>query len=140
MGSTSLRFFLYLNMVTPDYFLHNSSSRSSNIIICLTKSNHVMNDFLLLNQRDNRYNNTMFHTLKSKYSLWRLTLRIFYQINTNMTYMNMLTFEHSEANPDITHCVKSVRIGSYSGPYFPAFGLNTDQDNSEYRHFLRSDS
>ena len=22
------------------------------------------------------------------------------------------------------HCVKSVRIGSYSGPYFPAFGLN----------------
>ena len=26
------------------------------------------------------------------------------------------------------HCVKSVRIQSYSGPYFPAFGL----DNSEY--------
>ena len=23
------------------------------------------------------------------------------------------------------HCVKSVRIQSYSGPYFPAFGLNT---------------
>ena len=23
------------------------------------------------------------------------------------------------------HCVKSVRIWSYSGPYFPAFGLNT---------------
>ena len=22
------------------------------------------------------------------------------------------------------HCVKSVRIQSYSGPYFPAFGLN----------------
>ena len=22
------------------------------------------------------------------------------------------------------HCVKSVRIRSYSGPYFPAFGLN----------------
>ena len=26
--------------------------------------------------------------------------------------------------------VKSVRIWSYSGPYFPAFGLNTNQ--SEY--------
>ena len=50
------------------------------------------------------------------------------------------------------HCVKSVRIRSYSGPYFPAFGLNspylsgfspnagnTDQNNSEYGHFLRSD-
>ena len=23
------------------------------------------------------------------------------------------------------HCVKNVRIRSYSGPYFPAFGLNT---------------
>ena len=24
------------------------------------------------------------------------------------------------------HCLKSVRIRSYSGPYFPAFGLNTE--------------
>ena len=24
------------------------------------------------------------------------------------------------------HCVKSVRIRSFSGPYFPAFGLNTE--------------
>ena len=24
-------------------------------------------------------------------------------------------------------CVKSVRIGSYSGPHFPAFGLNTER-------------
>ena len=27
---------------------------------------------------------------------------------------------------NIYHCVKSVHIRSYSGPYFPAFGLNTD--------------
>ena len=27
----------------------------------------------------------------------------------------------------------------YSGPYFPAFGLNKDHDNSEYGHFLFSD-
>ena len=25
-----------------------------------------------------------------------------------------------------SHCVKSVHIRSYSGPYFPAFGLNTE--------------
>ena len=25
------------------------------------------------------------------------------------------------------HCVKSVRIRSYSGPHFPAFGLNTER-------------
>ena len=35
--------------------------------------------------------------------------------------------------------MKSVRIWSYSGIYFPAFGQNTDQNNSEYGHFLRGD-
>ena len=25
------------------------------------------------------------------------------------------------------HCVKSVHIRSYSGPYFPTFGLNTER-------------
>ena len=52
------------------------------------------------------------------------------------------------------HCVKSVRMRSYFGPHFPAFGLNKKirsispysvrmrknayQNNSEYGHFLRS--
>ena len=36
------------------------------------------------------------------------------------------------------HCVKSVRIRSCSGSYFPAFVLNTDQSNSEHGHFLCS--
>ena len=44
----------------------------------------------------------------------------------------MVTFGHD------LHCVKSVGIRIYSGPYFPAFGLNTDQNNSEYGRFLRS--
>ena len=26
----------------------------------------------------------------------------------------------------VIHCVKSVRIRSYSGPHFPAFGMNTE--------------
>ena len=48
------------------------------------------------------------------------------------------------------HCVKSVRSRSFSGPYFPAFGLNTgksirmwentDEKKSEYGHFSRSES
>ena len=37
------------------------------------------------------------------------------------------------------HCVESVLIWSYSGPHFPAFGLNADQNNSEYRYFLLSE-
>ena len=34
------------------------------------------------------------------------------------------------------HCVKSLGVWSYSGPYFPAFGFNTDLNNSEYEHVL----
>ena len=36
------------------------------------------------------------------------------------------------------HCMKSVCIRSYSGSYFPTFGLNRDENNSEYGHFSRS--
>ena len=36
------------------------------------------------------------------------------------------------------HCMKSVRILSFSGPHFPAFALNADQKNSEYGHYLGS--
>ena len=38
------------------------------------------------------------------------------------------------------HCVKSVRIRSYSGPYSVQMRKNTDQNNSEYGHFSRSGS
>ena len=36
------------------------------------------------------------------------------------------------------HCVKSVRIQSFFGPYFPAIVFDTDQKSSEYGHFLQS--
>ena len=51
----------------------------------------------------------------------------------------------------IMRCAKNVRIRIFSGPYIPAFGLNTeyvysvrmrentDLKNSEYGHFSRSD-
>ena len=31
----------------------------------------------------------------------------------------------------LQHCVKSVQIRSFSGPYFPAFGLNTGTHGPE---------
>ena len=35
------------------------------------------------------------------------------------------------------HCVKSVRIWSFSGPHFPAFGLNTERTKyEEMRYFV----
>ena len=36
------------------------------------------------------------------------------------------------------HCVKSMRIGSYSGPYSVQMLDNRDQNNSKYGHFSRS--
>ena len=52
----------------------------------------------------------------------------------------------------MAYLVEIFRIWNFSGPYFPAFGLNTeiygvnvgmwentDQKNSKYGHFLRSD-
>ena len=55
-------------------------------------------------------------------------------------------FPYSYWIPINHHCVKSIRIRSFSGPYFSAFGpysvwmrKNTDQKNSEYEHFSRSD-
>ena len=35
--------------------------------------------------------------------------------------------------------MKSVRIRGYSGLYFPAFGRNTDQNNTEFEHFLHKE-
>ena len=37
------------------------------------------------------------------------------------------------------HCVKSVRIRSYYGPYSVRMQENTDQNNSEYGHFSHRD-
>ena len=62
-----------------------------------------------------------------------------------------LTQFGNSGNTGTNHCVKSVRIRSFSGPYFPAFRLsispysvrmreNTDQKNSEYGLLLRSES
>ena len=68
-----------------------------------------------------------------------------------MPYLRLGT----EAVSQYNHCVKSVRVRSYSGPHFPAFVLNTeryrvspysvqmceiaDQNKSEYGHFSRSE-
>ena len=40
---------------------------------------------------------------------------------------------------DVNHCVKAVRIRSYSGPYSVRMRENKDQNDSEYGHFSRSE-
>ena len=41
-----------------------------------------------------------------------------------------LYYKMEQSSDDLlfcNHCLKNVRIWSYSGPYFPAFGLNTER-------------
>ena len=51
-----------------------------------------------------------------------------HMINRHLYYNNLVK----------CHCVKSVRIRSYTGPYSVRMRENTDQNKSEYGHFLRS--
>ena len=50
-------------------------------------------------------------------------------LNNIMKQFNILVIQHFSFQ--IQHCVKSVRIRSFSGPYFPASGLNTERLQSE---------
>ena len=51
-----------------------------------------------------------------------LKIKNFIFLSNTTTHKRIITID------SITlHCVKSVHIWSYSGPYFPAFGLNTER-------------
>ena len=52
------------------------------------------------------------------------------QVTFVLLYLSFLTESY--------HCVKSVRVQSFSGPYSVQMWENTDQKNSEYGHFSRS--
>ena len=90
------------------------------------------------------------------HSSWRVSSHIllngFFYLK-ELALLSMLLCWYTKHNYSDPPCVKNIRIGSYSGPHFPAFGLNiwlrispysvwmrenTDQNNSEYGHFSRS--
>ena len=52
---------------------------------------------------------------------------IFWNVNENLRFvLNKRTCSEKQVLFFVrSHCVKSVLIGVFSGPYFPAFGLNT---------------
>ena len=64
-----------------------------------------------------------------------ISLRIIFNIFTFSKSYKYFVFRGSYLNADF-HCVKSVCIRSNSGPYFRAFGLNTER----YGVFLRIQS
>ena len=78
----------------------------------------------------------------------------FNELTKNFNYINKFPTCQSATCASASHCVKSVRIRSYSGPHFDWIrrdteylsvfsqnagkcGKNADQNNSEYRLFLR---
>ena len=52
----------------------------------------------------------------------------FMRNNLISQYLSRFKPEDSCVNKLHKYCVKSVRIRSYSGPYFPALRLNTERD------------
>ena len=57
------------------------------------------------------------------------------EIQAKLIFCDLLIMRDFSAN--VSHCVKSDRIRSFSGPYFPAFVLNTDQKNGYFSGSVR---
>ena len=62
---------------------------------------------------------------------------LFLQIYESLSHSSPNFIIVYESSSHRRHCVKCVLVRGYSGPYFPVFRLNTDQNNFEYEH-LRS--
>ena len=70
-----------------------------------------------------KYHNVSIHYLNL--SIWRWSEKL---------AKNSFFIEHVSTHKQ---CVKSVRIWSYSSPHFPAFGLDTNKNNSEWRYAMK---
>ena len=55
-----------------------------------------------------------------------------------LKYMSNKVLPYARLRKSILHCVKSVRIRSFSGPYFQAFGLNMERYGVSF--LFKSDS
>ena len=56
--------------------------------------------------------------------------KVFISCVSAETFQRKRLYVYTSANLRIcldVHCMKNVRIQSFSGPYFPAFGLNTER-------------
>ena len=63
-----------------------------------------------------------------------------YNLNYFVPFINLFqscstTYPRKVSAFCVGHSLKSVRIRSFSGSFFPVLGMSTDQRNSEYGHF-----
>ena len=90
------------------------------IVKSLLKSNVakvILLNYLLHRACFIQFNAHLVQTSKSKNCKYKPSFLVIFALvsfNSNVFYL-------------VHHCVKSVRIRSYSGPHFPAFGLNTER-------------
>ena len=112
------------------------------LIICRIAEQRIINIYFLVLLLSNTHCLMLSsYTISRKYVTdYRIfCIALILAVNTGMEFHQI-------------HCVQSVRIRSYSGPYFSAFGQNTErypysvrmrentnQNNSEYGHILRND-
>ena len=83
---------------------------------------------LFLEEKDFKIFVTFIELLKSSFFVKAVSTQI---INLHLANLKQkLLTRHvffDEKQQKNAHCAKNVRIRSYSGPYFPAFGLNTER-------------
>ena len=102
-----------INLATKRYLLNNK--KISIIILRLFHDNETDND-----------NAVLFNLFFPKqYSLIKNNRKLSFNF-TYITEQRLHTKDFSNDKNGNTQCVKSVRIRRFSGPYFPAFRLNTE--------------
>ena len=67
-----------------------------------------------------------------------------YNLNYFVAFINLFqscstTYPRKKSAFCVGQSLKSVRIRSFSGSFFPVLGMSTDQKNSEYGHFYGSE-
>ena len=78
-------------------------------------------------------NSDSYYNLRQISQFSRSLVRLIYYGTKSISYLcpkiwDILLDDYKIlANLDTFHCAKSVHIQSYSGPRFPAFGLNTER-------------
>ena len=101
---------------------------------------------LKMKKSQNVYGSTLVYRINAINFTWTKEPKRMHGIKLNKTWekvaIELCLFEISDmadmpysfdSNLTVSHCVKSVRVRSYSGPYFPAFGMNTDRHSVSLR-------
>ena len=143
------RFLFYLTVLYLSVFLASDMSRVGSVfdvnVSCIVNDDiSDFRSFLIFPNNSvhvdvhvnvNNYLNRKFYDFQSKLESNSFKLQIlflvfslmFYHIFLKQSWIKDKNIWISYINFSAQYCVKSVHIRSYSGPHFPAFGLNAER-------------